>query len=217
MEFAPIVELAKPVFNTFVEFYNQAFDEFDLCIPDSIRPGVERARAKWMHCRVLALLELKYGRVGSPRMVTDKYGLTYLLIERPDLRVGIRNKKFDRHGRSQNHDSEWQDEMRRTGLFPETQAYHTFIGCRLATTFVPSISQHLDDHREQKQGPHPSAQDLDEGRRAESAPGKLRPPASTAANRSPAGHQGGTEAAPEKKQGFGQGCRCWVMRYGQGH
>lgn len=134
----PVVAIARPYFPDFVEAVQKAFKDFDTWIPGTDRVTVEDTRPKLMHCRIMHLLEKTFGRAGSPR-VEEHSRLSYLVIEAENALLGIRFKKFDGGGRSLNHQSEQQDTLRETGLFPWIRAYHLFVGYRVKPGLVPSL------------------------------------------------------------------------------
>jgi hypothetical protein len=137
----PAIALVKPYFPVFVDVYRQAFSEFDTWIPGADRITVEQARPKLMHCRVMHLLELRFGRIGSPRMARHN-GLSYLVIDGRNDTVGIRPKKLGTRFKSFNHHSGQQDELREKGVFlwDDPQAHHLFVGYRIHPGLQPSLA-----------------------------------------------------------------------------
>jgi len=138
-----IIHLCKPYFGHLIEDGQHAFTDFDTLEP-GIRLTVEKARPKFVHERLLALWEQRYGRDGrrKARMAEDCQGIKFLLIEGPKFCVGLRNKRLNRDFISSNHKSDHQSELRGTQSFPEFNMHvaHVFFGLRWTRALVPALS-----------------------------------------------------------------------------
>jgi hypothetical protein len=132
-----IVPLAKPHFPAYLKVVKQAFTEFDDWMGAN-RVSVEAARPKVMSCRIAHLLDLEFGRSGSPRFV-ECGGMQYLVIEDGDTRVGLRFKKGDNNYKTYQHQSEIQDQLREDGLYPWDQAYHAFVTYKIKGGLEPRL------------------------------------------------------------------------------
>jgi hypothetical protein len=135
----PVIELVRPYFPAVIEDFQRSMSEWDAWIPESERLTVEKARPKFMSLRVMALLSARFGRSGSPRV--QEFGrMSFLMIDGPDLSVGIRTKKQRENFSTFQSPSETQIELRKTGRLLWAQTYyHIFIGYKTTSGLVPSL------------------------------------------------------------------------------
>jgi len=123
----------------------RAYGEFDQVHASrtdaTLRLSVEGSRPKWVNDRLNYFLEMRYGKRGPIRMITQGQ-LRYLFIEGDEFNLGIRAKKVDEHWRSSNHDSAQQDELRTDGLFKcwDIPTYHFVLGYRDSGGLQPEIT-----------------------------------------------------------------------------
>jgi hypothetical protein len=140
-----IVELLdrEAVFPTLIECARGAFQDFDTYVGAEVRVSVERARPKFVSCRMLARLELMFGVTGPRRMIREGDQMSYRLVEGDEFDVGIRGKKLNRHMLSYNHRSGRQDELRDGECFPEMAkpTAHVFLGYQARGGLEPGITK----------------------------------------------------------------------------
>ena len=121
-----ICDLIAPHYAGIVEDTRDAFADFDHMVEVSAQPSVLRARAKFTSCRLAHRFEQRHGRDPlAPTRIHDIDGMNILIIEGEEFGVGLRLKKFDCDYRTCNHQSDNQDELRRSGRFATPNLPHT--------------------------------------------------------------------------------------------
>jgi hypothetical protein len=129
-----IVDFLRPHLPILIADLRQAFQVFDERVPPEYRLIIEGARPKAMQLGLLNTWRQRYGTGATEaiRVARDEHRMEYLFLVGDEFCVGLRNKKMDGGGRSFQHVSRRQTELRSQGTFPEwkLQVAHVFLGFR---------------------------------------------------------------------------------------